>query len=1463
MTRPAGRAPAGKESPQVDEDRTGLGGSLRFIVVMAAVTLLGTPAWGAVTRVQQSSGSGVGALSVAWPGATTAGNLLVASVSCLGGTGTTITAPAGWSAIQRVDNGTTIAAAIYVVTNAASQSSASAWTCSGLRNGTLSLAEYSGVATSSVTDVTASGIGSGTAPASGTVLTNRPGELAIAVIANNSASTASNYSQSFTGVNQPADSMGSITTATAEGFLVTAGPLTAAAQLGGSATWAVALATFKAAAPATRYWIGANSGYFDDDTRWSSTSGGANDATAPNGPLQTSVFDGNGSGDCVLRGDPNLAGIQMLATPSFGYSGAVRGSSGGTGSLLGAGLTGDWYTGTNFGSLMSTVLDATVDYPDMLATATARTGVSTGFSVRYTGQVLANYSETYTFYTQSDDGVRLYVNEQLVIDNWTPHSTTENSGTIALTGGQWYTVRVEYFQLGGFSVLQLKYQSPSEAKKIIPSTNLRSTGNTTYYQGLSTDWYSGIAFDTYSSNSRDTTVDFPDTTGIGMARAGTATTYSARWSGQVLATYAETYTFYTRSDDGVRLYVNGSLIVDHWNDHTLVEDSGTISLAAGQWYSIKLEYYNNGGTGAIQLSFQSPSESKKIVPLTSLRTSAVAYVGGLWGDWYAGIAFDSYLTTFSDLNVNYSDVTATALGRINRSEYYSVRWTGQVLAPTSETYTFYTQSDDGVRLYVNNTLVVTNWINHGTTENSGAITLTAGQWYDLKLEYYQSSGQSVIQLKYQTPTITKQIIPAANFRKGATDATTVTLGAAGLDQRAGTFVGGSRNITMSGSLTLSGGLLQTTSNLLSIGGVFTKTGGTFSGGVGRVLMTSTSSQTFTSGGAILHDLYFNDGLVGYWKLDETGGNFAADSSGYGSTGQITSFPAFPTTGLPPLGFTDAASLSFSAVGQGVTVPHSARLSFTAAQSYTLSAWVNATNLTSVSAQGVVVKARNASAYYGIYVSASPSPQWVAGANGANITGSAVTAGWHHVAIVQDGPGNGRTLYVDGVSTGTGPAADGSGVGDLWIGRSSSGETFTGGVDDVRLYNRALSASELRSLSLGNQPSTGVATQTLAGSLNVSGNLALMSGVVTGASAIAVGGSWLNSGATYTNTGSVTFNGGATGYFIQSGGQPFPTVTINGVGGGWTLADRLWVPGGTVTLTTGSLNGGAWTARIGTLTSLGAAFTPATGTVILDSRSSQTISTNSFGGLRLEGTTETGLVAYWKLDLGTGMRFTDHSGSGNAGTLSPGSMWTTSVPTLAFDDPAAISFDGTSAFGSMGATNLPAANAVQSITAWAKFGSSTASQAIVALTRVGTSSGLELGLGSGNIRVFQYGGANVVTKAAPSDGLWHHLAYTYDGTTERLYVDGGAPATATGVTHQTSTPDASWLGTSNGSTEFFGGQLDDVRVYTAALSAKQVAALAAGRYAGTGGLATMTLGTNVAISGLFAIDNANFTTAART
>src|SRR5687768_3896976 len=76
-------------------------------------------------------------------------------------------------------------------------------------------------------------------------------------------------------------------------------------------------------------------------------------------------------------------------------------------------------------------------------------------------------------------------------------------------------------------------------------------------------------------------------TGIG------ADTFSVRWSGLVQAQYGQTYTFYTHSDDGVRLWVDGRKLIDNWTAHALTENSASIALQAGRKYDLRMEFFDN------------------------------------------------------------------------------------------------------------------------------------------------------------------------------------------------------------------------------------------------------------------------------------------------------------------------------------------------------------------------------------------------------------------------------------------------------------------------------------------------------------------------------------------------------------------------------------------------------------------------------------------------------------------------------------------------------------------------------------------------------------------------------------------------------------------------------------------------------------------------------------------------------
>ena len=94
--------------------------------------------------------------------------------------------------------------------------------------------------------------------------------------------------------------------------------------------------------------------------------------------------------------------------------------------------------------------------------------------------------------------------------------------------------------------------------------------------------------------------------------------FSARWAGQIKPRYSETYTFYTQSDDGISLWVNDTLLIYSWSDHSVMEDSATITLTAGTKYNIVAEYYENAGQAIAKLWWKSNSQPKEVVPISQL-----------------------------------------------------------------------------------------------------------------------------------------------------------------------------------------------------------------------------------------------------------------------------------------------------------------------------------------------------------------------------------------------------------------------------------------------------------------------------------------------------------------------------------------------------------------------------------------------------------------------------------------------------------------------------------------------------------------------------------------------------------------------------------------------------------------------------------------------------------------------------
>lgn len=234
--------------------------------------------------------------------------------------------------------------------------------------------------------------------------------------------------------------------------------------------------------------------------------------------------------------------------------------------------------------------------------------------------------------------------------------------------------------------------------------------------------------------------------------------------------------------------------------------------------------------------------------------------------------------------------------------------------------------------------------------------------------------------------------------------------------------------------------------------------------------------------------FLTHGLVGYWKLDETAdpstGSFPADSSGNGNHGQyvVRQSTLQPDTATKaPLTFANVASLQFAQADPATTsfsrviVPDSPTMSVTG--SFSIAAWIRPVD--GIEQHGILEKwdtdsVGNLINGFFLRLNSSEQVSWnifgPAGSTGSGVSPSPVALGaWTHVALVHDASLGQGILYVGGSAPSGAVAVSappGDGSQDARLGSDYGQNVFNGHLDDVRLYNRALTPTEVASLAAG-------------------------------------------------------------------------------------------------------------------------------------------------------------------------------------------------------------------------------------------------------------------------------------------------------------------------------------------------------------------------------------------------------------
>lgn len=348
------------------------------------------------------------------------------------------------------------------------------------------------------------------------------------------------------------------------------------------------------------------------------------------------------------------------------------------------------------------------------------------FSARFTKS--DNFSEgTYEFKIRADDGVRLYIDDVLILNRWQPQNTEFTVKKFLIAGD--HTIKLEYFENFGDAKFKLDML---KVAGITPSPTPGS-GFTARYWNLPGQIEPPaipqtapvlaiseveINFD-WAGSSPNPLIDVNDFVGVFT---------------KTINFEAKNYKFKARADDGVRVFIDGVVLIDEWHNSTMEEYEVEKLMTAGA-HNVRVEYYENEGLASLSFSFEELPTPDEVYQAEYFNNKDLSGQPVLTID-EAGIDFD-WQSDSPDPLVNTDQFSARYKRLIN-------------FAPGD--YKFTVTADDGFRLYIDDQLILDRWIlQAGETYEIGK-TITAGN-HEIKIEYFENFGDAILKFNYEQMSV--------------------------------------------------------------------------------------------------------------------------------------------------------------------------------------------------------------------------------------------------------------------------------------------------------------------------------------------------------------------------------------------------------------------------------------------------------------------------------------------------------------------------------------------------------------------------------------------------------------------------------------------------------------------------------------------------------------------------------------
>jgi hypothetical protein len=459
------------------------------------------------------------------------------------------------------------------------------------------------------------------------------------------------------------------------------------------------------------------------------------------------------------------------------------------------GLLGVYFSRPDLTAPVVARVDERVDFDWSNGSPHAAIG-SDGWSARWTGQLVPPAAGLYTFYTQSDDGVRLWVNGQQLVNNWTLHAVTENSGVVQMQAGVPVDVRLEFFESGAQAVCKLWWSGPGIGKQPVPAAVLRPSMTGSAVGGVAAPAVVALADGVRQVSSagnglggaagndqggfwnqmRSGNFQFalrvrsltggvvPGVAvmlreGLGAADRFAALQLGSDGSLSVRSRPVFGGAVVSSAVPGVLVPPDAWLLLERRGDRLAVAMSpddvnytavGTVEIQGLPQLAYVGAWVHGGAGTAPGVALVGDLE------MANLETS------GLTGEYFSGVGLGVLKFSRVDPGLDFNWGLGSADPRLSMDQF-SARWTGRVKTEAAGLYGFSVQSDDGVRLWVNGQLLVNNWSDHALTENTGTISLPAGTWVSVRLEYYERAGSATARLLWTPPGQSKRLLPGASL----------------------------------------------------------------------------------------------------------------------------------------------------------------------------------------------------------------------------------------------------------------------------------------------------------------------------------------------------------------------------------------------------------------------------------------------------------------------------------------------------------------------------------------------------------------------------------------------------------------------------------------------------------------------------------------------------------------------------